>query len=362
MAKVSFKNHPQPFYQSLKSSVDQYFQSRNLKKTGNWRLYAKTAILIPMALAIYVFLLAGHYPAWLGLSLSFVLGLTLVGIAFNVMHDACHGSFSSHKWVNNVLSLTMNALGSNATIWKMKHNILHHTYTNIDGLDDDIAKSPVLRHCESQPWKRFHRFQHIYMFAVYSLSTILWLLLTDNMKYFSRKIVSTEMKMSTSEHILFWSSKLLYLFFYAALPIWIVGFLPWLAGYLVVNLTMGLTLAVVFQLAHVVEKTTFEKAGEAPVLINQEWAVHEILTTADFAPGNKLITWFVGGLNYQIEHHLFPRISHIHYPAISRIVREECRKFNLPYNYYPKMRQAVASHIRVMRRLGMGTPSYATAS
>jgi len=362
MAKVTFQNGPQPFYHSLKKSVDQYFAETKMKKTGDWRLHLKTLILIPLAIVLYIFLLWGHYPAWAGSLLSVVMGFTLVGIAFNVMHDACHGSFSSHKWVNNILSLTMNALGSNATIWKMKHNILHHTYTNIDGLDDDIAKSPILRHCETQPWKRFHRFQHIYMFAVYSLSTLLWLLLTDNMKYFSRKIVSTDMKMTTSEHILFWVSKLLYLFFYIAVPIWVVGFLPWLLGYLLVNVTMGLTLAVVFQLAHVVEITTFEKAGDTPVVIHQEWAVHEVLTTADFAPGNKLITWFVGGLNYQIEHHLFPRISHVHYPAISRIVREECKKFNLPYNYYPRMMQAVASHIRVMRRLGQQVPAYATAA
>jgi linoleoyl-CoA desaturase len=359
MAKVTFQNNPQPFFQSLKKSVDQYFLEKKMKKTGDWRLHLKTLILIPGALALYIFLLWGSYPAWAGMLLSLVMGFTLVGIAFNVMHDACHGSFSSHKWVNNILSLTMNALGSNATIWKMKHNILHHTYTNIDGLDDDIAKSPVLRHCETQPWKRFHRFQHIYMFAVYSLSTLLWLLLTDNMKYFSRKIVSTEMKMTTSEHILFWVSKLLYVFFYAVLPIMVVGFLPWLLGYMIVNLTMGLTLAVVFQLAHVVEITTFEQAGEKPSVIHQEWAVHEVLTTADFAPGNKIITWFVGGLNYQIEHHLFPRISHVHYPAISRIVREECKKFNLPYNYYPKMLQAVASHYRVMRRLGRLEPALA---
>ncbi len=357
MAKVSFQNHPQPFYQSLKSSVDDYFHSRKLKKTGDWRLYYKTAILIPLALSIYLFLLMGQYPVWAGMASSFILGLSLVGIAFNVMHDACHGSFSSHKWVNNILSLTMNALGSNATIWKMKHNILHHTYTNIDGIDDDIAKSPLLRHCESQPWKRMHRFQHIYMFAVYSLSTILWLLLTDNMKYFSRKIVSTELKMTKTEHILFWVSKLLYLFFYIVLPISILGFLPWLIGYLIVNLTMGLTLAVVFQLAHVVENTHFEKAGEKPTVIQQEWAVHEIMTTSDFAQGNKWLTWFVGGLNYQIEHHLFPRISHIHYPAISMIVKEQCRKFNLPYHNYPGFFQAIASHIRVMKKLGQIVPA-----
>lgn len=352
MAKVSFNNTDRTFYPSLKKSVDQYFKENNLKKTGNWKLYHKTAILIPLSLAIYTFLLLGSYSAFAGIVLSIVLGLALVSIAFNVMHDACHGSYSSKKWVNEILSLTMNALGSNAYIWKLKHNVVHHTYTNVDGIDDDIAKSPVLRHCDTQPWKPAHRFQHIYMFLLYGLSTILWVFLTDLIKYFSKKIVVTEMKMTTKEHVIFWSSKLLYLFFYIVLPMMLVGWQAWLVGYLLVNMTMGLTLSIVFQLAHVVEKTSFEEAGETAKVIDQEWAIHEIKTTANFAPNNGIISWFVGGLNYQVEHHLFPRVSHIHYPALSKIVQEECQRFNLPYHYYPTMTEAVGSHVRVMKRLG----------
>lgn len=352
MAKVSFNNNGHQFYSSLKKSVDRYFLEQNLKKTGNWKLYTKTLILIPLALLIYVFLLLGTYPALAGIALSIVLGFALVSIAFNIMHDACHGSYSSRKWVNELLGLTMNALGSNAFIWKIKHNIIHHTYTNVDGLDDDIAKSPVLRHCPTQKWAPAHRFQFIYMFALYSLSTILWVFLTDMVKYFSRKIVVTDMKISLKEHIIFWASKVLYIGFYGILPILLVGWQAWLIGYLLINITMGLTLSVVFQLAHVVEKTSFEEAGDQPKVIESEWAVHEIRTTANFAPRNKWITWFVGGLNFQVEHHLFPRVSHIHYPALSKIVQRECAQYGLPYHSYSTMRAAVVSHVRVMKALG----------
>lgn len=352
MAKVTFNNSDKVFYSSLKKSVDAYFASHKIKKTGNWKLYSKALILIPLSITIYLFLLLGTYSALLGAALCVVLGFTLVSIAFNVMHDACHGSYSSRKWVNETLSLTMNALGSNAFIWKIKHNVIHHTYTNVDGLDDDIAKNPILRLCPTQKRLGIHRFQHIYMFVLYALSTVLWVLLTDMMKYFSRKIVVTEMKISTKEHIIFWVSKLLYIFFYAALPIMLLGWQAWLIGYLLVNITLGITISVVFQLAHVVEKTSFEEAGEQPKMIDSEWAIHEIKTTANFAPDNTWISWFVGGLNYQVEHHLFPRISHIHYPAISKLVKEECARFNLPYHYYPTMTEAVASHIKVMRMLG----------
>src|SRR5215203_6960829 len=352
MAKVSFNNQGHLFFQSLKTSADQYFKENSLKRTGNWKLYHKAIILIPLAIFLYLFLLVGTYTALVGVLLSVLMGLTLVSIAFNIMHDACHGSYSQKKWVNYVLGLSMNALGSNAFIWKLKHNVVHHTYTNVDGIDDDIAKSPVLRHCSTQKWMPAHRFQFIYMFLVYSLSTILWVLLTDTVKYFNRKIVVTEMKISVKEHIIFWVSKALYIFFYIALPIALVGWQAWLVSYLIVNVTMGLILALVFQLAHVVEKTSFEEAGASHKMIESEWAIHEINTTANFAPKSKIISWFVGGLNFQVEHHLFPRVSHVHYPALSKIVQEECARFNLPYHYYPTMTEAVFSHIRVMKQLG----------
>jgi linoleoyl-CoA desaturase len=356
MSKVSFNNQGQPFYRSLKDSVEQYFAETGMKRTGNWKLYLKTLILIPGAFALYSFLLWGQYSPFVGILLSALLGAVLVAVAFNVMHDACHGSYSSKKWVNDLLSLTMNALGSNAMIWKMKHNVLHHTYTNIDGLDDDIAKLPVLRLCPTQPRMGMHKYQHIYMFGVYALSCLLWVYLTDLMKYFSRKIVVTEMKLTPWDHVVFWLSKALYVVFYVAIPIYFVGFMPWLVGYLVMSTTMGLILALVFQLAHVVEKTEFEHSAEGTRRINEEWAIHEIRTTANFAPKHPLITWFTGGLNYQVEHHLFPRVSHVHYPALSKIVESECRKFNLPYHTYPKMSQAIASHYRLMKALGNGEP------
>ena len=354
MAKISFNNSDQAFYSSLKKSVDQYFKANDLKKTGNWKLYTKALVLIPLAIVLYIFLLTGNYSTVAGLTLSVLLGFTLVSIAFNIMHDACHGSYSSKRWVNEILGLTMNALGSNAFIWKIKHNVVHHTYTNVDGVDDDIIKTPILRLAPTQEWKPVHRGQFLYMFLVYSVSTILWVFLTDLIKYFSKKIIVTEMKISRKEHIIFWASKVLYLVFYCALPIVLVGWQAWLVGYLLVNCTMGLTLALVFQLAHVVEKTSFEVAEEKPKQIGTEWAVHEVRTTANFAPGNKIISWFVGGLNYQVEHHLFPRVSHIHYASISPIVREHCEKFGLPYHSYHTMSGAVVSHMRVMKKLGMG--------
>lgn len=352
MQKITFNNSNKVFFNSLKSAVDEYFTGNGIKKTGNWKLYTKTVVLIPLAIAIYAGLLFLPLNLGWGIVLSALFGLSLACIGFNVMHDACHGSFSSRKWVNDIFSLSMNALGGNAFMWKLKHNIIHHTYTNIDGLDDDINNMPFMRQCHTQPYRPMHRYQGYYMFLLYGF-TSLFIFISDYTKYFSRKIFNTTLQpMNTREHIIFWISKVLYWAFYIIIPIVLVGFKAWLLGFMVMQSTLGFTLAIVFQLAHVVEHTEFEAAGMEPKKIENEWAIHQVKTTANFAPRNKLISWLVGGLNFQVEHHLFPRISHIHYPQLSRIVQQTCEQFGIAYHQFPTMQSAIASHYRMMKQLG----------
>lgn len=353
MPKVTFNTSNKQFYAELKSNVDKFFSNNHVKKTGDWRLYLKTLTLIPAAIAIYVTLLIIEPTLLTGMILSGLLGLILASIGFNVMHDACHGSYSSKKWINDALGLSLNALGGNAFIWKFKHNIVHHTYTNVDGIDDDIAKSPIMRQCSTQKWVPAHRIQHIYVVLVYAISTFAWVFIMDFTKYFQQKVFRTPLqKMSRNEHLVFWVSKILYIAFYIVLPVSIVGWQAWGIGFATMHVTMGLTLALVFQLAHVVEHAEFELVEQDDKVIENEWAIHQLRTTANFAPHNKVISWYVGGLNYQVEHHLFPRISHVHYPEISPIVEETCKKYNLPYNVNSTMTAAIASHFRMMKSLG----------
>ena len=353
MHKLTFRNNNSFFYNTLKANVDQYFLQQQRKKTGNWQLYLKTAILISGAVILYISLLKFSYTPVTGILMSGALGFVLAAIGFNVMHDACHGSYSGRRWVNEILGLTLNALGGNSFIWKQKHNILHHTYTNVDGIDDDIAKSPVIRQCETQQWLPVHRIQHFYLPIVYAILSFTWIFIMDFVKYFSKKIYTTPLqRMTAKEHFIFWVTKLLYLVFYIFIPVSFVGWESWLVGFAVMHVVFGFTMAIVFQLAHVVEHMEFESASEDPKEIEIEWAVYQVRTTANFAPGNKILSWFVGGLNYQIEHHLFPRISHVHYPALSKIVKEACKNFNLEYNQFPTMWAAISSHFRVIKSLG----------
>ncbi|MEO7871880.1 MAG: acyl-CoA desaturase [Bacteroidia bacterium] len=353
MYKVTFNNKNSLFYDTIKANVEEYFSKNKISSTGNFKLYLKALVLIPSAIAIYSTVIFFHIHPALSIMLCGIFGFVLACIGFNIMHDACHGSYSKKKWINYMMGLSLNCLGGNSFIWKIKHNIIHHTYTNVDGVDDDIAKMPLIRQCESQKHLRIHKYQHIYTFMIYALSSFLWVFLMDFIKYFGKKITNTPInKISTAEHIIFWVSKVLYVIFYIAVPIYFVGALPWLLGFTAMHLVKGFTLAIVFQLAHVVEDTQFIEASLQPKKVEQEWAIYQMNTTANFATKNKIISWLTGGLNFQVEHHLFPRVSHVHYPAISKLLIECCEQFGVKYICYPTLTSAIASHYRFMKHLG----------
>jgi linoleoyl-CoA desaturase len=137
-----------------------------------------------------------------------------------------------------------------------------------------------------------------------------------------------------------------------ALPIYLLGFGTWLIGFLIISMVTGFLLSIVFQLAHTVEHTEFPMPEQPSNKIDNDWAIHQVATTANFATNNKLISWLVGGLNFQIEHHLFPKVSHIHYPAISKIIKQACEEHGIKYNEFRKMRDAIVSHYYYMRKLG----------
>jgi linoleoyl-CoA desaturase len=335
MPKVTFNNANAAFFPELKKDVDQYFETNNIKKTGNFHLYSKTMILIPLAVIIYLSVLFVPMTLWTVAAISAVLGLALASIGFNVMHDACHGSYSSKKWV------------------KQKHNVVHHTYTNVDGVDDDIAKSPLIRQCHTQKWVPAHKVQHLYLPLVYFITSFAWAFIMDYTKYFSKKVYTTPLqKMDWKEHAIFWFSKIMYVVAYVVVPILIVGTKTWTVFFVSMHLCCGFMLAIVFQLAHVVEEVEFETASTEPKTIENEFAIHQVKTTANFAMKSGIINWYVGGLNFQIEHHLFPRVSHVHYPALSPIVQKHCAKHGINYNHSVTMWQAITSHWRFMKELG----------
>ncbi|TAD81339.1 MAG: acyl-CoA desaturase [Bacteroidetes bacterium] len=341
------------FHVVLKNRVNQYFEETGKNLTGDSKIIVKALILIAAMVALYVHVVF-FTPVWyLAVVECALLGLTIASIGFNVMHDGSHGSFSKYPWMNWVAAITLNILGGNAFMWNMKHCVIHHAYTNVHDIDDDLNAGVLLRLSEHQKRYKVHSFQHYYVWFLYMQLYVFWIFVSDYKKYFRKRIGDIPLKkMTTLDHVIFWKGKLINLALYVVLPIIFTGWLNWLVGFLIVTQLGGLVLSIVFQLAHTVEPMSFPLANSVSGKMEDEWAVHQLKTTANFATRNKLISWLVGGLNFQVEHHLFPKVSHVHYPAINRIVKQACAEYGIPYYEFPKMRHAVVSHISHLRKLG----------
>lgn len=353
MATPKFASVPMSFHAELKKRVQDYFDQKKISPTGDFRLFSKAIILFLSLVAVYVHLVFFESPVWVALLECVVLGGVVSAIGFNIMHDGAHGSFSQYKWMNNIAAFSLNVLGGSSFMWNVKHNIIHHAYTNIDGVDDDIDIKPFMRMSTSQKKYKLHKFQHIYFWFLYCLLYIFWIFVSDYKKYFTKKIGDMPLKkMALKDHLFFWGFKALNLFLFIGLPIYVVGFQHWLIGFLVFTVVAGLVLSVVFQLAHTVEHTAFPVPDAVTGKLEDEWAVHQLRTTANFATQNKVVCWLVGGLNFQVEHHLFPKISHVHYPAINKIIKQACAEYGVVYIEYARVRQALASHISYLKMVG----------
>jgi linoleoyl-CoA desaturase len=355
LSKIKFNNKNNLFFQRLKEKVNLYFERNHISSTGNVALYLKSVLLLCSAASLYISLVFLHPDTFLAVLLCILLGSNLAGIGFNIMHEGGHQSFSKSKWMNRLSAYFLNILGGNALFWKMKHNINHHTYTNIEGMDGDIEVEPFMRLHLSQKKYWAHRFQHIYWVILYGISYFSWVFIDDFTKYFSGKVTSgsVPMKWELKEHFIFWGTKLAYMGLYLGVPIAFVGIVHTLIGFAILTFACGLSIAIVFQMAHVVEDTVFISPTSDTEKVEEEWAVHQIRTTANFGTGNKLLCWLLGGLNFQVEHHLFPKISHVHYPALNQLVKETCKEFNLTYLEYPSLFRAFCSHLMHIKKMGI---------
>lgn len=342
------------FVMTLKKSVNDYFKSNNLSTKANAEMVIKSIALISLYIIPFVLVLAVPMNGWLGLLCAVVMGIGIAGVGMGVMHDACHGAYSRKQWVNDVLAGSLYLLGSNVLNWKIQHNVLHHTYTNIEGLDEDIEHKGPIRLSENSKLKGLHRFQYLYAIFFYGLMTIAMLTndFTRLRKYSRMGLLKTQGKNLKQEFIKMLLRKVAYLSVIIGLPLWLTDFSLWqiLLGFFVMHWVASIILSFVFQMAHVVEGATQEDSNHD---IQTDWHVHQLKTTSDFARNNRLLSWYVGGLNFQIEHHLFPGICHIHYKQLALIVESTAKTYNIPYNLKPTFRSALRSHIVRLKELGI---------
>jgi len=346
------------FYDTVKQNVEDYFRQNNIKEGANTHMRVKTACMlsfyfVPLALILTG---VGATSSLLFYALWIMMGFGIVGIGASVMHDSNHGSYSTNKHVNWLFGSVLNILGGYSRNWRIQHNVLHHTYTNLHGHDEDIAGTILIRMSPHAPKLKIHRFQHIYAWFLYSLMNLFWVFVKDYrlvFRYHKNDLLKKEKITLRKALIELTFFRIIYFSYILVLPIMLSG-MPWydvVLGFVMMQMVAGISLACIFQPAHVMETSEFPIPTDENKIENN-WAAHQVLNTTNFAPNNKIVSWFIGGLNFQIEHHLFPHVCHVHYPKLSHIVKAAAEKYGLPYNVQPTVTKALVEHGRMLRILG----------
>ena len=340
-----------PFLVEARRRVEQHLARIGSTGRDDPRQYLKAALILGWFFTSYALLLFVASSWWTAAMLSVSLGLAMAGIGFNLMHDGGHGAYSRFPLVNRVMALSLELLGGSSYVWKWKHNVIHHIHPNLGGIDDDLEVGPWARMARHQPRRWIHRYQQFYMWALFGLLPFKWYLL--DIRNFRRGAIGEQRfpRDNPTERAIFIAGKLLLPLWALALPM--IWHSPWvvLLVYFTSFFTTGVVLSVTFLLAHCVED------AQCPALppsgrVEIEWGAHQVQTAVDFSPNNRLLSWYVGGLNCQIEHHLFPQLSHVHYPAIARLIRELCAELGVRYVVHPTLSRALRAHFRWLRLMG----------
>jgi linoleoyl-CoA desaturase len=355
---VTFPATRRDFNITLNIRVNEYFKSNNISKHGNAEMVIKTCFMFSAYLVPYILILSGVITGFWPLMISvLIMSIGLSGIGLSVMHDANHGAYSSHKWVNTLMGYSLNLIGANSFSWKMQHNVLHHTFTNVYEEDEDIGSRGVLRFTPHTKWKWAHQFQFIYAWFLYGMMTLAWMFIKDFARlnrYHRNGLAKKHNALIAREWMILIATKIFYVGYIFVLPLIFTSLMWWqiLLGIFIMHYITGFILAIIFQPAHVIEGTEFPLPDENNQLENN-WAIHQLLTTTNFGNKSRWFSWYVGGLNFQIEHHLFPHICHVHYRKISRIVRSTAIEFGLPYKSTTTFYQALVKHLSLLKQLGV---------
>jgi linoleoyl-CoA desaturase len=342
------------FYAVLRDRVNKDFKNRAVSINANGLMWFKMVLFLSLFVFLYLTILLSGANELVLTVLTLLLGVVCAFIGFNVCHDAIHGAFSANKHTNKILSMVFHLVGANPYVWNITHNVVHHTYTNIPGHDEDIEIAPGLIRIHAEDKLLFHqRFQQWYAFPLYGLASLSWVLRKDFKKFFQKNIGARKNVHPKVEYFNLFFYKALYYILFIVFPILFIEIVWWhaLVGFVLLHLAQGITMGLVFQLAHVVEGTAFPVPNQNGNM-EEAWAEHQMNTTANFATDSPMAAFFLGGLNRQIEHHLFPKVCHVHYGRISAIVKQTALEFGIPYHENTTFVAALGSHYRMLKQMG----------
>jgi linoleoyl-CoA desaturase len=340
------------FRKAVTERVNAYITEKRLPTRDVPAMYVKSAILVACWLGIYLLLLLGGFPLWVNALLCIAFAFVIAGIGLNIGHDANHGGYSDNPRINRLMSLAMEFIGSSSFVWRERHNV-HHTYPNIRGMDEDLETGGLIRLSPHAEWKPFNQFQMWYAPLLYTLVAFDFMR-RDTLVFLTGRTYQNYQypKMTASDRIIFIAGKLFFFGYILALPMLVYPWWQVLIAFISIMFTLGLIMSVVTVPVHLAEAADFPEPVGDPLHIENEWAIHQVQATVNYSPDSRFVSAYVGGTNYQIEHHLFPHISHVQYPRLAPIVRKTCEEFGITYSVSPTMRVALLGHLHALREFG----------
>lgn len=354
MRKTKFnKNFSSNFYSTLNTRVKSYFKSNQLSPYGNTGLFLKIILFYIIYFFLYTCLVFDLIQKQYIMFVVILFGLTSALIGLNVSHDAVHKALFRSSLLNRIFSYSFDMIGMSSYIWKLKHNIIHHNFPNLQKCDFDIEAAPIIRMSPADRLKPFHRYQHIYAPFIYLFFSITLVFISDIKIMFFTNRGSIDGKQHPSSQILiFIFGKIAYLFFILGLPLLLLPYTVFeiLGAFLLMHFLLSFVLAFVLLPAHVFEATVFPKIN-ADETIQEDWAIYQMKTTLDYSRKSRFLNSIFGGFNLNVTHHLFPRICHIHLIPIANIVKKTAKEYDVDYNE-TSFWYAIISHFRMLKLLG----------
>jgi linoleoyl-CoA desaturase len=343
---------PNDAFPELRRRVAAALRDAGRTPLGDWRIWSDVVVVTAWVFGSYLVLLLVPLSAPLVALVVLSFGVALTASLTHVVHASMHGAVARTRRVNLLVAQLFAPWGVSWHWWTVKHNSGHHGYLNIDGFDPDLDQGALMRWTESQPWHPWHRYQHVYAWALYPFLTLRYVVAADvgflfTGKFKGRRIEAPSVRRTT----LLLLDKLGPLMLLLVPALLLHPTLQVLGIAVAVLLVNGMTTVLVFLSTHYTEEAA-NAVPDADGHIDEEWAACVARATTSLAVRNRTLRWYLAGQDRHLEHHLFPRVAHVHYPVIKGVVRDWCTEHELPYHERPSLLDAWRSHQRRMRVLG----------
>lgn len=295
-----------------------------------------------------------HLTQWGLLAVYLLLGIIQTFLILNVAHDSIHNAISHDRSVNALLAYIYDGCGVNSYLVRILHNGGHHSCINLLGEDDPLGGRRVFRFTRHAPKKGLHSFQHVYALVFYALFSIDYVFIKDFEDFFFPSLpLIKQMNHRAREYVILFGGKIVYLTCVVGLPIALLGYPPLfvILGFFLMHIVLGLAVALVFAPTHILGCNSFPESRNE----YQDYISHIFATTSDYATESKLVTWLTGGLNHHIVHHICPHVCHVHYPQLTKIVKETAGQYQVPYKEQPTLMAALRQHFSWLKQLASET-------